>query len=179
MTSDSRDHNWLRVRRILRLALTPVALAFAILYFLIDGVMLAIIRAPAAWLARRPLVARLMARIARLGPYPTLALLLVPIVLLEPLKPLALYLIAKRYVIVGTVVLVLAELLKIVTVERLFHVSRAKLMSIPVFAWIFGFASRWIAFLEALPPWQFVMRLVNLVKEFVHRMRGYVKRDFG
>ena len=177
--NQSRNPDWHRFRRILRLALMPVGLALAILYFLIDGVMLAIIRAPAAWLVRQPLVAGLMARIARLGPYSTLALLLVPVILLEPLKPLALYLIAKRYVVLGTITLVLAELLKIVTVERLFHHGRAKLMSIPAFAWVFRFASRWIAFLEALPPWQFVMRQVHRVRDFARRLRAYVKREFG
>ncbi len=179
MYPPGHNRRWSTTRRILRFALTPVALALAILYFLVDGVVLAIIRAPAAWLVRQPPVARLMARIARLGPYPTLVLLLVPIVLLEPLKPLALYLVAKRYVVVGTTMLILAELLKIVTVERLFHLSRAKLMTIPAFAWVYRFVVGWLLFLEALPPWQFVTRQVNLVKEFVRRLRAYVKRDFG
>ena len=179
MPTTDYHRRWRSARHALKLALMPVALVLAILYFLIDGVVLALIRTPAAWLVRRPLVARLMARIARLGPYSTLALLLVPVILLEPLKPLALYLIAKRYVVLGTITLVLAELLKIVTVERLFHHGRAKLMSIPAFAWVFRFASRWIAFLEALPPWQFVMRQVHRVKEFARLVHALVRRDRG
>ena len=179
MSRVDRSRHWSAVRRVLRIALTPVALALAILYFLIDGVVLAIIRVPAAWVARQPAVARFMARIARLGPYPTLALLLVPVIILEPLKPLALYLIAKRYVIVGSVVLVVTELLKIVTVERLFNLSRAKLMSIPAFAAVFGFVAGWLAFLMALPPVPFVMSQVHRVMALAHRLRGYVKRDFG
>jgi len=179
MPTTDHHRRWRFARHVLKLALMPVALALAILYFLIDGVMLAIVRAPAAWLVRQPLVARLMARIARLGPYSTLALLLVPVILLEPLKPLALYIIAKRYVVTGTVMLVLAELLKIVTVERLFHLSRAKLMSIPAFARVFRFVSRWLRFLEALPPWQFVMRQVHRVKEFARVVHALVRRDRG
>lgn len=166
---------WPVIRRALKLALTPVALVVAILYFLIDGVFVALIRRPAAWVAQQPLVAQLMARIARLGPYPTLVLMLIPIGLFEPLKPVGLYLIAKKHVVTGTTVLVLAEVLKVVIVERLFHLSRSKLMSIPAFAWVFGLAVRWLSYLEALPPWQFVMRRVEEIKRFARRLRALIR----
>jgi hypothetical protein len=173
------ERAWRRCRRPLKLALTPVGLVLAILYFLIDGIVLSLIRKPAAWLAHRPLVARLMAQIARLGPYATLVLILVPIALLEPLKPLALYLIAKKHVVLGTTILVLAEVLKVVIVERLFHLSRNKLMSIPAFSWVYRFTERWLGYLQALPPWQFVMRRVDEIKRWARRLRTFVSGDLG
>jgi hypothetical protein len=173
-TPHQSDRVWPSLRRILKLALAPVALVLAILYFLIDGIVLSLIRQPMAWLMHRPLVARLMAQIARLGPYATLALMLVPIVVLEPLKPVALYLLAKKHVLAGTTLLVVAEVLKVVIVERLFHLSRSKLMHIPAFARVYHFAAGWLRYLEALPPWQFVMRRVEEIKAAARRMRAFM-----
>lgn len=173
-TQQQYDRVWPNLRRVLKLALAPVALVLAILYFLIDGIVLSLIRKPMAWLMHRPLVARLMAQIARLGPYATLALMLVPIVVLEPLKPLALYLIAKKHLFAGTVVLAVAEVLKVVIVERLFHLSRSKLMHIPAFARVYHFTAEWLSYLEALPPWQFVMRRVDEIKAAARRLRAFM-----
>ncbi|HTR83376.1 MAG TPA: hypothetical protein VMI56_02785, partial [Reyranella sp.] len=121
-------------------------------------------------------LAGIMAWIAKLGPYPTLALMLIPIVLLEPLKPAAFYLIAKRHqVVAGTLLLAMTELVKIVAVERLFHLSRPKLMRIRAFAVVYNFAVGWLAYLEALPPWQLVLRVVAQAKAFSRRMVAVVR----
>ena len=56
------------------------------------------------------------------------------------------------------------EILKITIVERLFHIGRDKLLTIPAFASVYHYIMRWLAWLEALPPWQAVMRQVRAVQ---------------
>jgi hypothetical protein len=55
----------------------------------------------------------------------------------EPAKPAAAYLAAKGHAFTALGVFVMSELLKFLVVERLFAVTRDKLMSIPVFAWAY------------------------------------------
>jgi hypothetical protein len=82
----------------------------------------------------------------------------VPLIVLEPAKPVAAYLAGTGHVAMGVIVLVAGEILKLVLVERLFKVSRDKLMSIPAFAWAYGkyrAAKDWMTSAEA---WQTVLR---------------------
>jgi hypothetical protein len=72
-----------------------------------------------------------------LRPYPTLALFIVPVILLEPVKLVATYLTAAGHIVGGLMILIVGELLKLLLIERLFSVSRDKLMTIPVFAWCY------------------------------------------
>ncbi|HTO84356.1 MAG TPA: hypothetical protein VMQ73_19175 [Methylomirabilota bacterium] len=177
MTSDRP--NWTTAKRVLKLIFTPIAIFLAILYFVIDALVLSLVRPLMRRLADWPPLAGVMAWIAKLGPYPTLALMLVPIVLLEPLKPAAFYLIAKRHqVVAGTLLLAMTELVKIVAVERLFHFSRPKLMTIRAFAVVYNFAVGWLAYLEALPPWRLALRVVAQAKALSRRMVAAV-RDFA
>lgn len=100
--------------------------------------------------------------------YPTLALFALPLVLLEPVKPMAAYLVGTGYVATGLIILVVGELLKLVLVERLFSVSRDKLMSIPAFAYAYfkySAAKDWVTSMEA---WQ-VVRRWNLIAHYVIR----------
>ena len=69
-----------------------------------------------------------------LRPYPTLLLFIVPLIVLEPVKPVAALLVANTNAALGLSALVIAEILKLVFIERLFSVSRTKLMSIPAFS---------------------------------------------
>jgi hypothetical protein len=77
---------------------------------------------------------------------------------LEPIKPVSAYLIASGHFMSGASALVLGEVLKILIVERVFHVGRPKLMKIQAFAWTYHFVVGWLAWLQALPPWQVVKR---------------------
>lgn len=171
----ARHAHWARMRRVLRLVFAPVAIVLAILYFLIDGIVLSLLRPLMRRLAAWMPLARLREWVATLGPYPTLALVLVPIIVLEPLKPVALYLMAKRHVFGGTVVLVLTELVKVVAVERLFHLALPKLMTIPLFARGYNFTVGSLAYLQSLPPWQFVLRRVDQIKRLSRRLAAVVR----
>jgi hypothetical protein len=144
--------------------LSPVVAVLAALYFLIDALFLPPLRLLAKWLGSFGVLARLGAWIRTLGPYQTLALFLVPLIILEPVKPVAAYFMATGRVSHGVVVLVVGEILKVTIVERLFHIGRDKLLTIPAFAWAYNYVMRWLAWLEAMPAWQAVMRQVRAVK---------------
>jgi hypothetical protein len=155
------DLSW---RTTIRRIATPIILTIAIVYFLIDALVLSLLRPVIEWFAALKPFAGLRRWVESLGPYPTLALFLVPIALFEPVKPVGLWLIGTRQFLAGTLVLVIGEILKIVIVERLFHIAQPKLMSIRAFAVTYTFIVGWIEWLQALPPWQWMMRLVRALK---------------
>lgn len=168
------SHGWLRR------AMRPIVAALAVLYFLIDALFWSIIHPLAMRIVRLPIFAGLWAWIGRLGPYPTLLLFLVPIIILEPVKPISAYLIGTGHWFQGALVLGIGELLKIVIVERLFDMSKDKLLSIGWFAWIYRFVVGWLDWLKALPAWRAVMRRVEQVKALARRialdLKAYMHR---
>jgi hypothetical protein len=171
------------LRRVIKRALTPVIVTAATLYFLIDALFLPMVRRIGRALATLRLVARIEAWVRARGPYTTLALFLVPLIILEPVKPVAAYLLAKGHVTRATLVLVIGEILKITLVERLFHVGRDKLMTIPAFAWCYNFIVGWLAWLQALPPWQAVRRRLRRTRAVMRRtwleVRDRLRRAWG
>jgi len=82
-------------------------------------------------------------------------------VLLEPAKPLGLYLLATGRPIAGMLVLAVAEVLKIVIVERLYRAGRDRLLTIPWFAWGHRRVTGLIARLRAWPAWRRAVLLLR------------------
>jgi hypothetical protein len=121
------------VNRILK----PVVFFLAAMYFLVDAIFLTVAKSLASWIAQHWMFEGLRRWVLSLSPYPTLALVALPLVILEPVKPIAAYLVGTGHVAMGLVILALGEILKLVLVERLFSVSRDKLMSITAFAWAY------------------------------------------
>ena len=143
----------------------------AAVYFLVDVVLFALAKPALRWLADCWVFESVRAWIVSLRPYPTLALFIVPVILLEPVKPIAAYLMATGHFVEGLMVLIFGELLKFLLVERLFKLSREKLISIPALAWCydkFCQAQDWVATLQA---WQLTRRLSVLAK---HAIQNYV-----
>jgi len=112
----------------------------------------------------------LAAWLASLGPYPTLVLFLVPVIILEPVKPVGAYLIATSHLVSGVSLIAIGELLKIVIVERLFHFSRDKLMSIPAFARVYNWAEAWLEYFRSQPLWQATFRQLIAIKAMAGRI---------
>ena len=135
-----------------------IVFTIAIIYFLMDAVFATVAIPLSRWMAARWCFERIHRWITSLRPYPTLALFVIPLVILEPAKPFAAYLIATGHVVPGFAVLAIAEILKLVIIERLFSVSRDKLLSIPAFAWGYGKYAAAKAWLTSLPAWQVAMR---------------------
>lgn len=113
-------------------------LALVTIYFLIDDVVLAAIRPIVAWAAELRLFTRMKLWLDGLSAPATLVLFLVPFVVLEPFKIGALVLLAKGQMVIGGTMLATSHLLSIVLVERLFHATRDKLLTIRWFAWTYG-----------------------------------------
>jgi hypothetical protein len=156
------------VTRILK----PITYVLAVLYFLVDAVFIAVARPVADWIARRVTFRRLRIWIRSLSPYGSLALFSVPVMILEPVKPLAAYLAATGQWLVGIVTLIVGELLKLVLVERLFSLTRDKLMTIPAFAWAYGKLQDIRLWLESTEAWRTVLRLSKTARDYVAHVKA-------
>jgi hypothetical protein len=152
--------------------LKSVILVLAAIYFLVDAVFMTVARPLANRIAAHWIFGSLRVRIVSLRPYPTLALFAVPLIVLEPVKPVAAYLAGTGHIATGMIVLVVGEILKLVLVERLFSVSRDKLISIPAFAWTYGRYLQAKDWLESFEAWQTARRWRRLAR---YAIRSYVQ----
>ena len=140
----------------------------ASIHLLVDAVLMTVARPLAAhWM-----FGSIRAQIVSLRPYPTLALFAVPLIVLEPVKPVAAYLAGTGHITMGMFVLVVGEVLKLVLLQRLFSVSRDKLISIPAFAWTYGMYLQAREWLESFEAWQTARRWRGLAR---HAVRSYVQ----
>jgi hypothetical protein len=153
----------------LKHVLKPFVFLLAAIYFLVDAVFLTIARPIARWLANLWIFDRLRTWIVALPPYPTLALFMVPVLILEPVKPVAAYLTATGHIMSGLTVLLVGELLKLILIERLFCISRDKLMSIAAFAWCYDKLRQAREWFESFRVWQLARRLRLLASYLVRR----------
>jgi hypothetical protein len=166
-------------RTILKTIFEPFVVLVAAVYFVIDALVLSILKPLLRKIAKLKIFKFFAPWIASLGPYPTFALFVVPLVLLEPIKPFSAYLIASGHFIFGMLVLVLGEVLKITIVERIFNIGREKLMTIKAFAWIFNFVSGWLTWIKTFPPWQAVKQNVDDFIHWAHKLNHDGRaRDF-
>lgn len=161
--------------------LKPFVFILAAIYFVVDAAFWTIARPVTRLLGDHWIFERARTWIMSLRPYPSLALFIVPVIILEPAKPLAAYLTATGRIGSGLLVLGIAELLKLVLIERLFRISRDKLMSIPAFAWGYGKFQQARSWVEALDAWR-LMRLLMLttkraVRKHVLEIRTSRKRE--
>ena len=162
------------MKRILK----PVTYILAAIYFLVDAVFMAMARPISRWVARHFAFKRLRAWIRSLPPYPSLALFSVPVIILEPIKPVAAYLVATGQFLSGMAAFIGCELLKLVLVERLFHLTRDKLMRIPAFAWGYGKFAEMKAWLQATEAWRAIRSLSRSAKDYVVRVRARLAGSF-
>jgi hypothetical protein len=147
----------------------PFVFLAAAIYFLVDVVFLTLFNPVLRRLADYWAFESVWAWIVSLRPYPTLALFIVPVILLEPVKPVAAYLTATGHIVGGLMVLIVGELLKLLLMERLFRVSREKLMSIPVFAWCYNKFCQGQDWVISLQAWQIMRRWSFIAKHAVER----------
>jgi len=88
------------------------------------------------------------------------------VIVLEPIKPIAVYLAATGQFLIGAVTFIFGELLKLVLVERLFSLTREKLMRIPAFARLYEWYSQAMAWLKATEAWRTLELLVRSGREY-------------
>jgi hypothetical protein len=154
------------VKRIWNLIVFTVA----ILYFLMDAMFATVAVPLSRWVGAHWAFARIHRWILSLRPYPTLLLFVVPLIVLEPAKPAAAYLVATGHALPGLIVLAIAEILKLVLIERLFSISRDKLLSIPAFAWGYRKYSVIRDWFTSLETWQLAMRWSRAARDAVRRL---------
>jgi hypothetical protein len=149
----------------------PFVFLIAAIYFLVDAIFFTLFKPVIRRLAEGWAFESVRAWIVSLRPYPTLALFIVPVILLEPVKPVAAYLMATGHIAGGLMILIVAELLKLLFIERLFKVSRDRLMSIPVFAWCYDKFCQGQDWVVALQAWQLMRRWSFVAK---HASQRYI-----
>jgi hypothetical protein len=162
------------VKRILR----PIIYGLAALYFLADAAFMTIAKPISDWLAKHVVLRQLSVWIRSLRPYPSLALFLVPVIILEPVKLVAAYLAATGRITSSVVTLIVGELVKLILVERLFRLTRDKLMKIPAFAWVyikFREAKKWLKNTEA---WKVIHRISKVARRYLAEMKKSVAGAF-
>nr|WP_249812636.1 hypothetical protein [Bradyrhizobium sp. 141] len=131
------------------------------------------------WIERHFVFERLRTWIRSLPPYGSLALFSVPVIILEPVKPVAAYLAATGQVLSGAMTFIVGELLKLVLVERLFHLTRDKLMRIPAFAWAYGKFAEVRAWIQATEAWRVVRALSRAARDRVAQVRATLIEAFS
>ena len=151
--------------------LKSVTYVLAALYFMADAAFMTIAKPISAWVAGHLVLKRLRAWIRSLRPYPSLALFSVPVILLEPVKPVAAYLAATGQMVSSVSTLIIGELLKLVLIERLFSLTRDKLMKIPAFAWAyakFREAKTWLKNTEA---WKAICAVSKVTRQYLDEIK--------
>jgi hypothetical protein len=146
-----------------------IVFTIAVVYFLMDAIFATVAIPLSRWLAAHWAFARIHRWVLSLRPYPTLLLFVVPLIVLEPAKPVAAYLVGTGHAMLGLAILATAEILKLVFIERLFSVSRDKLLSIPAFAWGYGKYSAVKAWLTSLEAWRVATRWTRFTRSAIQR----------
>src|ERR1700676_5082057 len=144
---------------------TPV-FVIGTVYFVVDGIFSYVTRPITVWLPQKQLLEGARLWITSLRPYPSLALFAVPVMILEPAKPLSGYLIGIGHFFAGAVTFITAEVLKLTVVERLFHLNKKKLLSIPAFAWGYRYWRHVMDVVESLEVWKFSRQLAHRTGQF-------------
>ncbi|MDN3278678.1 hypothetical protein QWJ07_30750 [Frankia sp. RB7] len=163
------------MKRILK----PVTYLLAAIYFLVDAIFAAVAAPISRWMAVNLEFRQLRGWIRSLPPYPSLCLFSVPAILLEPIKPLAAYLAATGHVLSAAVVLIVGELLKLILIERLFSLTRDKLMTIPAFAWAHTRFTEARAWLQATEAWRGMRALMRGACDLLEQSRAGLSGGFS
>jgi hypothetical protein len=137
-------------------ALKFLGYALVTVYFVADLVFETVARPLSAWIGRLKILRALNAWIAGLRPYPALALFSVPVVILETVKPVGAFLVSAGHVMEGALTIAVGEILKITLVERLFRLTRDRLMQIPTFAMLYRHWLRFHEWVTSSEIWRWV-----------------------
>jgi hypothetical protein len=167
----------MHITRAIRKILRPLLWVLAAAYFLIDALFVLLVRPIGRWLDRIPALLRIETWIKSLGPYTSLLLFIVPLLVLEPIKPLGFYLMGTGRQMRGALLLIVGEAIKILVLERIFRITRPKLMSFRAFAWAYHRVTRLLALLRSLRLWKATQKLFGKIKAFARNLaKTFVSR---
>jgi len=74
---------------------------------------------------------------------------------------------------------VTGELLKLVLIERLFALTRDKLMKIPAFAWAYNYYKQAIGWLKSTAAWQSIVVLKHSIAEHARTWRARASQHWA
>lgn len=157
------------VKRILK----PIGYFLAAIYLCVDFIFAGLAKPISNWIARRFEMRWLRSWIKSLPPYPSLALFSVPVILLEPVKFVAAYIAATGNFIMALFTFAFGELLKIVLIERLFDLTREKLMRISAFAWLYRYYVQAREWIEQTEAWRAIRAMSRSALERIRNWRSH------
>jgi hypothetical protein len=159
--------------------LKPIVYLVAAIYFIADVLFFSLARPISRWLQANFPMPNLRAWIKSLPPYPCLALFSVPVILLEPVKMIAAYMATTGQFVWAAATFVIGELLKLVLVERLFELTKSKLMKIPAFAWAYGHYARTKTWVMQTEAWKGIRSLRKSIRDNTRQWWGVAFRHDG
>ena len=159
---------WHRVPRVVARFLVTVAV---VVYTILDELLFPLFRPAIRWLGELRLFQRLGALIQRLPPYAVLMLLAVPFIVIEPAKVFALYWGAVGHPFQGLILLLIAQVVSILTCDRIFHVGYEPLMRIGWFkrlmTWLIGLRDKALGWAKSTAAWKAGAELVRSVRNWL------------
>lgn len=166
-----------KTRRLRNALLTAPLFALAVIWVPFDDLFRSVVVPMVARLAQLRPIQRLEGLISMLPPYPTLALFIIPLAIIEPFKIYGLYLIGTGHLWFGILAFIMAKVVGIGIAERLFSISRDKLLSIPWFASLYAKAiaikDKVHAYLATTRAWPALMAALAEVKAFFIRSKSW------
>ena len=156
--------------------LTPITYLLAALYLCADFIFAGIAKPLSKWVAGHFELQKLRDWIRSLSPYPCLALFSIPVIALEPVKFLAAYMAATGNFLSAVLTFIVGELFKLVLIERLFDLTRDKLMRISAFAWMYGHYSQMRAWIVRSEAWQAIRSMGRSILYRVKNWRDIASR---
>jgi hypothetical protein len=149
--------------------------AVVTVYFVADLIFESVARPLSAWIGRLKVLQPLNAWIASLRPYPALALFSIPVLILEPVKPLGAFLLSTGRIAEGMLTLCAGEILKITLVERLFRLTRHRLMQIPAFAYLYRHWVRFHDWVKSTEIWRWAQERIAQLKSLSQRALASIR----
>jgi hypothetical protein len=159
---------------VLRVIGRSIALVLVVLWAILDTVLFPLFRPLIGWLSSLRLFETIGGLIGRSPPYLVLLMLAVPFVVLEPLKVFALYWIAVGHVIQGTILVIFAHALSILTLDRIYQAGKGQLDKIGWFArlmgWVVGLRDWAFGWVKHTAAWQSAARIGREVRSWFRNL---------
>jgi hypothetical protein len=143
-------------------------------YVVLDSIFGPILRPLTRFLVRSAPIAMMERGVARLPPYAALAALALPFIIAEPAKIFGLYLIGDRHYVSGAITIMLAYLVSLLVVDRIYEAARPQLFTIRWFAalmgWIIELRDDLTARVKKTRAWQWAREQVRRLKSRLARV---------
>lgn len=131
-----------------------IASIFAVIYFLIDLVLLTLVYPLGRWIGRLRVMHRIETWVQGLNRYQTLALFLLVFAPMELIKPIGGFMMKIGYYRGGLAFIIIGTAIKLTVLERLFNMAKPKLLTFRLFAVPYGWVTAASAWIKATPVWQ-------------------------